>query len=111
VIRAVTRKGIEAHGWEVLGFQNGWQGPLEGLTRPIGLDDVEDILARGGRFSVRREPTRSRWTAVWTASQGARRQRRGRLVAIGGEDTLGVAKRLTDEASAWSACPRPSTTT
>ena len=48
VIRAVTRKGIEAHGWEVLGFQNGWQGPLEGLTRPIGLDDVEDILARGG---------------------------------------------------------------
>ncbi|HYS42268.1 MAG TPA: 6-phosphofructokinase, partial [Pseudonocardiaceae bacterium] len=32
VIRAVTRKGIEAHGWEVVGFRNGWQGPLEGLT-------------------------------------------------------------------------------
>jgi 6-phosphofructokinase 1 len=27
VIRAVTRKGIETYGWDVLGFRNGWQGP------------------------------------------------------------------------------------
>ena len=48
VIRAVVRKGIEVHGWETVGFRNGWQGPIEGLLKPIGLDGVEDILTRGG---------------------------------------------------------------
>jgi 6-phosphofructokinase 1 len=98
VIRAVTRKGIEAHGWEVVGFRNGWQGPLEGLTRPIGLDDVEDILARGGTIlgSSRTNP--------FKVDGGVDKIRKvladngvDALVAIGGEDTLGVAKKLTDE--------------
>jgi ATP-dependent phosphofructokinase / diphosphate-dependent phosphofructokinase len=98
VIRAVTRKGIEAHGWEVVGFRNGWQGPLEGLTRSIGLDDVEDILARGGTIlgSSRTNP--------FKVDGGVEKIRKvladngvDALVAIGGEDTLGVAKRLTDE--------------
>src|SRR4030088_1697023 len=48
VIRAVVRKGVEVYGHEFLGFRNGWQGPVEGLVRPIGLNDVEDILTRGG---------------------------------------------------------------
>jgi 6-phosphofructokinase 1 len=98
VIRAVTRKGIEAHGWEVLGFRNGWQGPLEGLTRPLGLVDVEDILSRGGTIlgSSRTNPFKidggvERIRTV-LADQGV-----DALIAIGGEDTLGVAKKLTDE--------------
>jgi ATP-dependent phosphofructokinase / diphosphate-dependent phosphofructokinase len=98
VIRAVTRKGIEAHNWEVVGFRNGWQGPLEGLVRPIGLNDVEDILGRGGTIlgSSRTNP--------FTVDGGVARIKKvladngvDALVAIGGEDTLGVAKRLTDE--------------
>jgi phosphofructokinase-like protein len=98
VIRAVTRKGIEGHGWEVVGFRNGWQGPLEGLIRPIGLDDVEDILPRGGTIlgSSRTNP--------FKVDGGVDKIRKvladngvDALVAIGGEDTLGVAKRLTDE--------------
>jgi ATP-dependent phosphofructokinase / diphosphate-dependent phosphofructokinase len=98
VIRAVTRKGIEAHGWEIVGFRNGWQGPLEGLTRPIGLADVEDILPRGGTIlgSSRTNP--------FKVDGGVDKIRKvladngvDALVAIGGEDTLGVAKRLTDE--------------
>jgi 6-phosphofructokinase 1 len=98
VIRAVTRKGIEAHGWEVVGFRNGWQGPLEGLTRPIGLGDVEDILSRGGTIlgSSRTNP--------FKVDGGVDKIRKvladngvDALVAIGGEDTLGVAKKLTDE--------------
>ncbi len=98
VIRAVARKGIEAHGWDIVGFRNGWQGPVEGLMRPIGLDDVEDILARGGTIlgSSRTNP--------FKIDGGVERIRKvladngvDALVAIGGEDTLGVAKRLTDE--------------
>ncbi|MGH3760683.1 6-phosphofructokinase [Actinophytocola sp.] len=98
VIRAVVRKGIESHGWEPIGFRNGWQGPLEGLLKPIGLDGVEDILTRGGTIlgSSRTNP--------YKVDGGVDRIKRvladnaiDALVAIGGEDTLGVAKRLTDD--------------
>ena len=48
VIRAIVHKGVEVHGHEFVGYRDGWKGPLEGLTRPLGLPDVEDILSRGG---------------------------------------------------------------
>src|SRR2546430_1756506 len=98
VIRAVVRKGIEAYGWELVGFRNGWQGPMTGTSRPLGLGDVEDILARGGTIlgSSRTNPYKDeggvdKIRAV-LADQGV-----DALIAIGGEDTLGVAKRLTDD--------------
>jgi 6-phosphofructokinase 1 len=98
VIRAVVRKGIEVHGWETVGFRNGWQGPLEGLTKPLGLDQVEDILTRGGTIlgSSRTNPYKVdggvEKIKATLAEHGV-----DALVAIGGEDTLGVAKRLTDD--------------
>jgi phosphofructokinase-like protein len=98
VIRAVVRKGIEAHGWETVGFRNGWLGPIEGLTKPIGLNDVEDILTRGGTIlgSSRTNPYKVdggvEKIRATLAEQGV-----DALIAIGGEDTLGVAKRLTDD--------------
>jgi phosphofructokinase-like protein len=98
VIRAVVRKGIEVHDWEIVGFRNGWQGPLNGESRPLGLDDVEDILTRGGTIlrSSRTNPYKieggvDKIKSV-LAEQGV-----DALIAIGGEDTLGVAKRLTDD--------------
>ncbi|GAA2968346.1 6-phosphofructokinase [Actinokineospora diospyrosa] len=98
VIRAVVRKGIEAHSWDVVGFRNGWKGPIEGDLKPIGLNDVEDILTRGGTIlgSSRTNPYKvdggvERIKAV-LAENGV-----DALIAIGGEDTLGVAKRLTDD--------------
>lgn len=98
VIRAAVRKGIEIHDWEMVGFRNGWQGPIEGLVKPIGLNDVEDILARGGTIlgSSRTNPYKvdggvDKIKSV-LADNGV-----DALIAIGGEDTLGVAKRLTDD--------------
>src|ERR1700716_1550991 len=98
VIRAVVRKGVEVHGWEIVGFRNRWQGPLTGESRPLGLKDVEDILTRGGTIlrSSRTNPYKldggvDKIKSV-LAEQGI-----DALVAIGGEDTLGVAKRLTDD--------------
>ncbi|HWM00128.1 MAG TPA: 6-phosphofructokinase [Nocardioidaceae bacterium] len=98
VIRAVVRKGIEVHGWETVGFRNGWQGPIEGQVKSIDLDDVEDILTRGGTIlgSSRTNPYKidggvERIKAT-LAEHGV-----DALIAIGGEDTLGVAKRLTDD--------------
>jgi ATP-dependent phosphofructokinase / diphosphate-dependent phosphofructokinase len=98
VIRAVVRKGIEVHGWDFVGFRNGWNGPLTGDSRPLGLNDVEDILTRGGTI------LRSSRTNPYKVDGGVEKIKKvladqgvDALVAIGGEDTLGVAKRLTDD--------------
>ena len=48
VIRAVVRKGVATYNHEFVGFRDGWRGPLEGLTRPLGIDEVRGILPRGG---------------------------------------------------------------
>jgi ATP-dependent phosphofructokinase / diphosphate-dependent phosphofructokinase len=98
VIRAVVRKGIETHGWEVVGFRNGWKGPIEGDSRPLGLSDVEDILARGGTIlrSSRTNPYKVEG-GVESIKAVLAEQDIDALIAIGGEDTLGVAKKLTDD--------------
>ncbi len=98
VLRAVTRKGIEVHGHEIVGFRNGWQGPLDGLTTPLGLHDVEHILDRGGTIlgSSRTNPIKQD-NGVARIKQTLADQQVDTLIAIGGEDTLGVAERLTAE--------------
>ncbi len=98
VIRAITRKGIQIHGHEIVGFRSGWRGPLEGLSRPLGVDDVEDVLERGGtilgssRTNPHGEPDGVARVRATLADQGI-----DALVAIGGEDTLGVAQWLHSE--------------
>jgi 6-phosphofructokinase 1 len=98
VLRAVARKGIAVYGHEVVGFRNGWKGPIEDQSVPLTLDSVEDILARGGTIlgSSRTNP--------YSVENGVSRirdnlSRRGidALIAVGGEDTLGVAQRLTGD--------------
>ncbi|MEU0879653.1 6-phosphofructokinase [Lentzea sp. NPDC005914] len=98
VIRAVVRKGIKAHGWEIVGFRNGWQGPIENLTKEIGLADVEEILTRGGTIlgSSRTNPYKVEG-GVDRIRETIAANNIDAIVAIGGEDTLGVAKRLTDD--------------
>jgi 6-phosphofructokinase 1 len=97
VIRAVVRKGVKDHGFDFVGFRDGWKGPLEGITTPLGIDQVRGILPRGGTIlgSSRTNPF---------AVEGGVEQIKANLsslgvdalVAIGGEDTLGVATKLHD---------------
>ncbi|SDN60432.1 6-phosphofructokinase [Allokutzneria albata] len=98
VIRAVVRKGVEVYGHEFVGFRNGWKGPIEGHTRPLGLDQVEDILTRGGTIlgSSRTNPYKVDG-GVEAIRRTLAEQQVDALIAIGGEDTLGVAKKLTDD--------------
>ena len=95
VIRAVVRKGTEVYGHDFVGFRDGWKGPLEGLTRQLGVPEVRGILPRGGTIlgSSRTNPLK--------VEGGVDRIRQNlsdlgveALVAIGGEDTLGVATAL-----------------
>lgn len=100
VIRAVVRKGVDEYGFEFVGFRDGWRGPLDGDTVPLGVPAVRGILPRGGTIlgTSRTNPLAD------DARAGAERIKDNlaglgvdALVAIGGEDTLGVATRLHAE--------------
>jgi len=98
VIRAVVRKGVGVYGQEFVGYRDGWRGPMDGDTMPLTVSTVRGILPRGGTIlgSSRTNPFRSpdgvERIQATLAEHGV-----DALIAIGGEDTLGVAKRLHDE--------------
>jgi ATP-dependent phosphofructokinase / diphosphate-dependent phosphofructokinase len=97
VIRAVVRKGIGMYGYEFVGFRDGWKGPMDRLSGPLGIPEVRGILPRGGTIlgTSRTNPLK--------VDGGVDRIRANlhelgidALLAIGGEDTLGVATRLAE---------------
>ncbi|GAA3411863.1 6-phosphofructokinase [Streptosporangium vulgare] len=98
VIRAVVRKGVGVHGHEFVGFRDGWRGPLEGDTMPLDIDAVRGILPRGGTIlgSSRTNPIKIEG-GVEKIKENLAKGGVDALIAIGGEDTLGVAKQLFDK--------------
>jgi 6-phosphofructokinase 1 len=95
VIRAVVRKGIDAYGAEVIGFRDGWRGPLEDLTLPLTMDATRGILHRGGTIlGSSRTNIYKRENGPEIVRETMARHRLDGLIAIGGEDTLGAAHRL-----------------
>lgn len=94
VIRAVVRKSIQ-NGHETIGIREGWRGILQNNFMPLDLDTISGILPRGG-------------TILGTSRTNVYKEKDGEakvinnmekagidcLVAIGGEDTLGVASKL-----------------
>ncbi|MDQ1651220.1 MAG: ATP-dependent phosphofructokinase / diphosphate-dependent phosphofructokinase [Cryptosporangiaceae bacterium] len=98
VIRGVVRKGVGVYGHEFVGFRDGWKGPLESFTKPLGIDQVRGILPRGGTIlgSSRTNPYKVEG-GVETIRKNLAELGVDALIAIGGEDTLGVAKKLTDD--------------
>src|SRR5258707_775703 len=102
VIRAVVRKGVQEYGLEFVGFRDGWRGPLEGDTMPLDVQAVRGILPRGGTIlgSSRTNPLKN----PGGGRNGIERIKDNlaglgvdALIAIGGEDTLGVATRLGEQ--------------
>ena len=97
VIRAVVRKGVRQHGFEFVGYRDGWRGPLEGVTMELGIEQCRGILPRGGTIlgSSRTNPFKID-NGVEKIKDNLARDGVDALVAIGGEDTLGVATKLAD---------------
>ncbi len=98
VIRAVVRKGIDLYGHAILGFRDGWRGPLENVHEELTIESTRGILPRGGTilgtsrtnpFAQDDGPQRIRENLATLHLDG--------LIAIGGEDTLGAAARLYAE--------------
>lgn len=94
VIRGVVEVCVDA-GIEVYGLIGGWRGALEGNYRVLGLEDVEGIQTKGGTIL---ESTRTNIRKIDGGMDRvkAKMEELGLegLVAIGGDDTLGVANDL-----------------
>ena len=98
VIRAIVRRGINDHGHEIVGFRDGWRGPIESSHEELTIESTRGILPRGGTIlrSSRTNPfKRDDGPEVIRATLDSARL--DGLIAIGGEDTLGAAARLHGE--------------
>ncbi len=105
-IRAVVVKAHH-HGINVMGIQRGWWGLLNAEAIMLTLDDVQDIHKEGGTIlgSSRTNVYKTENGPV-KALEGFRKLGIDALIAIGGEDTLGVAAKLTKEGMPTIALPK-----
>src|SRR5213592_1560295 len=94
VIRAVVRSS-DAEGWDCVAVVEGWRGLVEGRFEELGPHEVSGILPRGGTIigTSRTNPYKIDG-GVDKVLANMRDRGLEALVAIGGEDTLGVAARL-----------------
>lgn len=97
VIRAVTRK-CNNNDVEVLGFQEGWKGLIEGITMPLDWSNTDEILSLGGTIlgSSRTNPFK-REQGPEKVIKNFRHFDLDAFIACGGDDTLGVASKLYNE--------------
>jgi phosphofructokinase-like protein len=98
VIRAVVRKGMGEYGHTVVGYRHGWRGLIEGQSTDLSLAQVRGLLTRGGTIlgTSRTNPYKSD-DGPGRALATLARDRVDALIAIGGEDTLGVALKFAGE--------------
>jgi ATP-dependent phosphofructokinase / diphosphate-dependent phosphofructokinase len=97
VIRAVGRR-VMMRGHEFVGIREGWHGLVDGLFEPLGPREISGLLPRGGTIigTTRTNPYKVDG-GVERVLDNFGSARLDALVAIGGEDTLGVAARLYEE--------------
>ena len=97
VIRGIVRKGIDLYGHEIFGFRHGWKGVLDNDAMELTRENTSGILHRGGTIlgTSRTNPYK---TEDGEERVLASLKERGIdvLIPIGGDDTLGVARKLFD---------------
>ncbi len=97
VIRGVVRRTLQEADAQVVGFKNGWAGVLEGHIIPMDLHSVSGILHKGGTIlgTSRTNPLKKE-DGLERIKQVVEKNQITCLIAIGGEDTLGVARKLSE---------------
>ncbi|MCK4570383.1 6-phosphofructokinase [Candidatus Bipolaricaulota bacterium] len=95
-LRSIVRYGAK-HDVEVVGFLEGWRGPIENLVQPLTMADVSGILHIGGTIlgSSRTNPFNEPGGPE-KVIETMRVNAIDSLIAIGGDDTMGVAHRLAE---------------
>ncbi|MDP9224610.1 MAG: 6-phosphofructokinase [Actinomycetota bacterium] len=98
VIRAVVRKGVNRYGHAIVGYRDGWAGVLEDRHIHLTPDNTSGILPRGGTIlgSSRTNPFNQEG-GLERVKESLGSERIDCLIVVGGEDTLGVAHKLTAE--------------
>jgi phosphofructokinase-like protein len=95
VIRAVVRKGSMFYGDQIIGFLEGWRGVLENSTMPLDTDSIPGILHRGGTILRTSRTNPSKYPdGLERIARTFAEDSLDALIAIGGDDTLGVANKL-----------------
>ncbi|MFA6129662.1 MAG: 6-phosphofructokinase [Candidatus Omnitrophota bacterium] len=97
VIRAVVRKAL-LEGYEIIGIKNGWKGLIENDTMSLDINTVSGILPKGGTIlgTSRTNPYKKPGD-LEKLRDNFKRIGLDALVAVGGEDTLGVASKLVKD--------------
>ena len=97
VIRGVVRAGVNRHGHEIVGFRYGWAGVLERNLVDLTPRNTSGILHRGGTIlgTSRTNPYKGGADGTAAVRATLEAERVDALIPIGGEDTLGVAGRLS----------------
>lgn len=95
VIRAIVRKAIQEYGYETVGIKDGWRGLLEGEFIPLDLRTTSGLLPRGGSLlgTSRTNPFKTE-DGPQRILNTVKKHEIDVVVAIGGDDTLGVAYKL-----------------
>lgn len=98
VIRAIVRKSIKDLNYEVIGILEGWHGLLEGKYIKLDREQVAGIVHRGGTIikTSRTNPLKVE-DGITKIIKNMELAGIDVLIAVGGEDTLGVAKKLFDK--------------
>jgi ATP-dependent phosphofructokinase / diphosphate-dependent phosphofructokinase len=107
VIRAVVRKGEGVYGHNIVGFRHGWRGVVEDEMVDLTKSSTRGLLPRGGTIlgSSRTNPFTSD-DGVARVLDTLQRERIDALIAIGGEDTLGVGAKLGAEGANVIGVPK-----
>ena len=97
VIQAIVVRA-EQYGFEVWGIEDGYKGLIEGRAKPLRKEDVRDIYAIGGTIlgSSRKNPAKSE-EDIRAVLDNIRKLGLDGLITIGGDDTLGAARRLYEK--------------
>ncbi len=119
LIRGVVKRGVQDFGYEFVGIENGYEGLIEpNMARPLTLADTRGILPRGGTIlgtSNKANPFQyafkegGHWVERDVSDVALRRYRElglDGLVAIGGDGTLSIASRLSEQGMRIVGCPK-----
>lgn len=93
-IRGVVLRAAEL-GYEVIGIKEGWKGLINANIQPLTINDVDEIISQGGTIlgTSRTNPFKKEGDKD-KVIENIKKLGLDSLVAIGGEDTLGVAAKL-----------------
>lgn len=108
VIRGAVRS-IHNAGGQCVGFINGWKGAITGDHMPLTIDNTDDIIWKGGTIlgSSRTNPYKEKDRDVPQLLATYKKLGLDALIAIGGDDTLGVASKLyQDHKLNMIGCPK-----